>query len=438
MKFAHNFQDSLEEEHFPQDWVESAIAYRKLKKCIKKIQRELEELGLDRPALKALWQPMESTGKSEEADTGSAPEARPIQYTFTSGDSMDLMPKLTIALDQDGSPMDAWLSADTRLNLRRLVEDQQMRRRRSIQTLDGSDSSHSVPLDQSSVDSCTRLHCPEPTSGEEVHKGNGETEFIEIPLTYDLEFFHDLRRQLIILERLQKKEQENMNSQIVKLGQNLREMKSSHSKKSRANIEMWREIFRQYLDSQIFFSSNEQDAGVRDAKHAQTQLQLFKQALETDHRLPLTPNKSVGDTVDRFLRINRNLLLLVKYQELNRTAVSKILKKFNKQTALRSQANESPWLTTAPVLAQDLAKATCCLISEELLQIIPQIDDYLCPICFSISYKPIRLRCHHVFCIRCLIVMQRAQKDHCPLCRREVVMEASSCKTASFSYYVSC
>src|SRR5271170_8065387 len=98
MKFEHNFQVSLKEEHFPRDWVESAIDYRKLKKCIKKIQQELEELGLDRPALEALWQPMGSTGKSEEADTGSAPEARPIQYTFKSGDSLDFTPKLTIAL----------------------------------------------------------------------------------------------------------------------------------------------------------------------------------------------------------------------------------------------------------------------------------------------------------------------------------------------------
>jgi len=333
--------------------------------------------------------------------------------------------------------MDAWLSADTRLNLRRLVEDQKARRR-SIQTLDGSDSSHTVPLDQSPVASCTRLHCPEPTSCEEAHEGNDETEVIEIPLTYDLEFFHDLRRQLVILERLQKKELESINSQIVKLGQNLQKMKSSHSKKSKANIEVWREIFRQYLDSQIFFSSNEQDAGARDAKRAQTQLQLFKQALGMDRLSRLTSDKSVGDAVDRFLRINRNLLLLVKYQELNRTAVLKILKKFSKQTALQSQANESPWLTTAPVLAQDLAKVTYYTISEKLLQIIPQVDDYLCPVCFSISFKPVRLRCNHVFCIRCVIVMQRAQQDHCPLCRRNVVMEASSCKTASFSCYVSC
>jgi E3 ubiquitin-protein ligase BAH len=73
-----------------------------------------------------------------------------------------------------------------------------------------------------------------------------------------------------------------------------------------------------------------------------------------------------------------------------------------------------------------MAKAICFNISEGILNVIPQLADYLCPICLSISYKPVRLRCGHVFCIRCLVVMQRARQDHCPLCRGQVVMEASS------------
>lgn len=77
-------------------------------------------------------------------------------------------------------------------------------------------------------------------------------------------------------------------------------------------------------------------------------------------------------------------------------------------------------------MPRDIAKAICYQVSTELLPIVPQLDDYLCPVCFSISYRPVRLRCQHIFCIRCLIVLQRTKEDHCPLCRGEVVMEADS------------
>ena len=131
------------------------------------------------------------------------------------------------------------------------------------------------------------------------------------------------------------------------------------------------------------------------------------------------------------MRVNLQLLQFMKYQEMNRVAISKIMKKFDKHTAFRTQQSLPPTLTESPFMVQDLAKATCFTVSTELLAIIPQLDDYLCPVCFSISFKPVRLRCNHVFCIRCLVVMQRARENQCPLCRAEVVMEATRCKFSS-------
>lgn len=51
MKFAHEFKDALEREGFPPHWIESAIPYGQLKKCIKKVKRELESFGLDSQTL---------------------------------------------------------------------------------------------------------------------------------------------------------------------------------------------------------------------------------------------------------------------------------------------------------------------------------------------------------------------------------------------------
>ena len=133
--------------------------------------------------------------------------------------------------------------------------------------------------------------------------------------------------------------------------------------------------------------------------------------------------------MDRFLKINIDLLRLMRFQEMNRIALSKIMKKFDKRTALHARAVIPPALKDGSVVSQDLARATCYTIANELLSVIPQINDYLCPICFSITYKPVRLACTHLFCIRCLIVMQREEQSNCPLCRADVVMQADSGKS---------
>ena len=57
-------------------------------------------------------------------------------------------------------------------------------------------------------------------------------------------------------------------------------------------------------------------------------------------------------------------------------------------------------------------------------RILPSLDDYACLICTSIAFKPIRLNCGHLFCVRCLVKMQKQGKDECPLCRSKVVLLA--------------
>lgn len=55
MKFAHSYVSTLENEGFPSQWVRSAISYRQLKKCIKRVQSELLSLGLSPDVLNRFW-----------------------------------------------------------------------------------------------------------------------------------------------------------------------------------------------------------------------------------------------------------------------------------------------------------------------------------------------------------------------------------------------
>ena len=106
---------------------------------------------------------------------------------------------------------------------------------------------------------------------------------------------------------------------------------------------------------------------------------------------------------------------------------------FDKRTSLGAPNSLTALLGDEALSPQTMAKLMCAQLSNEILAIVPQLSDYTCPVCFSISYKPIRLRCGHVFCIRCMIVMQRSEQSHCPLCRGDVVMQADSGKQAEDS-----
>ena len=412
MKFASIFDAALQKEEYPREWLDSAISYRQLKKCIKRVQQELQGLGLDPETLRRLWEHVEGTGGSfsEEPST-----------TSKHADLSGFRPKLTVAVDpHTGSPIDAWLSPQTRQYLQDLAKVQQLERRRTIapgnDVLDGVESAKDF--------------------GSITSEGiSEELETVEVPLTSDSEFFQLLGREMDNLDHLQETEHNDLCKQIVGLGRRLNDISDMSSKKSRKETYAWREIFRLYIESQIFFSSNEQDAGARTSQQASTRFQEFAKALtEEQQQKSVKMPKNAKEALDGFMNINLNLLRFMKFQEINRTALAKIMKKFDKRTALRAQSALPMALARSPFVIQDLAKATCFTISKELLTVVPQLNDYLCPICFSISFKPIRLRCKHVFCIRCMIVMQRSRQDHCPLCRGEVVMESSKCKHCAFLF----
>lgn len=428
MKFSHDFSESLKKEEYPQQWVDSAISYRQLKKCIKRVQRELQALGLDPTTLNNFWQSIDD--KAPAVCTESRENnAFPFQYSFPK-DTAAFTPKLTFAIDsENGSPVDAWLSHETRVHLQKLsiARRAEGKHESGLPHENGRTSEHDVShngIDSDSLDSGKSTDESDPE-----FKKSRELETVEIPLTSDSEFFQILKRELTSLDALQQREQKRLTEDVVRLGQEIERLssKTTLSKdKSRSDMYVWREIFRLYIESQVFFSTNERSSGSRSAISAQKHLQTFTDTLAKE-KMVRNLKKPGREALEDFLSINISLLQNLKFQDINRTALSKIMKKFDKRTALRAQATVTPTiLANEPFMATSVAKAVCFEISESLLNTIPQLSDYLCPICLTISFKPIRLRCNHVFCIRCLVVMQRARQDKCPMCRGGVVMEASS------------
>ena len=75
-------------------------------------------------------------------------------------------------------------------------------------------------------------------------------------------------------------------------------------------------------------------------------------------------------------------------------------------------------------MSGNMAKAVCSTLTTDLVKVVPQLDDFLCPICFAIVWRPIRMKCKHIICIRCTVLLQRQHKRMCPLCRENVILEA--------------
>lgn len=45
-------------------------------------------------------------------------------------------------------------------------------------------------------------------------------------------------------------------------------------------------------------------------------------------------------------------------------------------------------MSSDPFFAESLARGVCYVMSENLLSVLPQLDDYTCPVCASITFKP--------------------------------------------------
>lgn len=100
------------------------------------------------------------------------------------------------------------------------------------------------------------------------------------------------------------------------------------------------------------------------------------------------------------------------------------LAEFDKRTSLGVSKEFPVVVHSDRLLAGSVARDVCAQMSTELVTAVPQLDDFLCPICFAVAYWPVRLHCQHVFCSRCLVKMSRKGERFCPLCRADTIMRA--------------
>ncbi|GLB41102.1 putative SPX domain containing protein [Lyophyllum shimeji] len=466
----------------PPELRENAIEYRQLKKLINQIVRELSSLGLSPAVLQELLertkqeQSAGSSDQSEEADPEkSSPHIRhhnlpKVVYEVTD-QSGRIEPHLRLWLDitpdcrSASSPRpsdDREESSETSTEVERETEPE------GAEHLSGGHMSLLWALQRQAWRSVAEeREKREPTTAQitEVHDiptspapitplfDHERMNEVVIPLAADMLFFQTLSTAINGLSAHSATIRSDFVNALEALSRTIadsaRPISStstsfrphsvltskpwsvSNTTKTTSDLYTWREIFQLYVEAEVFQSVHELDRGERSLEESENRLKLFAERVTSrglgDKRK--LKSQTSRDALETFLELNVFILNIKKFQFANAEATRKILKKHTKRTSL-----PLPLLTGEDISAQavipradaagQLTRVLVQAIGETLLPIIPHLDDYACLICTSIAFKPIRLNCGHLFCVRCLVKMQKRGSGHCPMCRAPCVLTA--------------
>ncbi|KAG7721143.1 hypothetical protein KL929_001404 [Ogataea haglerorum] len=258
-----------------------------------------------------------------------------------------------------------------------------------------------------------------------VVQKEGDGSVLTVSLHEDTLFFQTLYEELEELKRFGEEQEHELVNTVENLATVIGKVGSPNTRKN--DMYVWREIFQMYIESEVFFSTRERSSGRVDVAVSRKRLSDFVDHVNETKVLKRLRQRNSLAAFATFKEMNFLIIKVANYQAINSMAVQKILKKFDKQTTLNSLKLFPDVVKKsfeANILNSTVYKDVCAVIGERLLSIVPQLDDYTCPICCTVAFKPIRLDCGHLFCVRCLVKLQRKEEDKCPLCRQQVVLHA--------------
>ncbi|KAF9069392.1 SPX domain-containing protein [Rhodocollybia butyracea] len=477
MHFSKTFAKLLLD--LPPELRESAIQYGQLKKLIHQVAVELSSLGL-RPELLHKLLVQDENGTETSLQPPSAHRPRVI-YEFNSN-SGKIEPRLRIWLTSPAASADALVESDSSDTGH--DESETDTEQESITTPANEDISLLWALQRNSTvqdwdeDSSQITEVSTDNDKLNTHSGaavssdtQGTPREVIIPLVKDSAFFELLSTAIdslsTRLSSLSADFTETLETVSRKISDSARPVSARKNKfkphsalshpgtirlssktNNASDLSSWREIFQLYIDTEVFESLHEAHAGEQSIEESEKRLKLFAERVSSrglgdKRKLKL---KQSHEALQSFLELNMFILNVKKLEQANADATRKILKKHAKQTALplpfangqdyftqalalapRSNTNtnsSSALIKASPIPLLSLPRILVQALSETLLPIIPQLDDYSCVICTNIAFKPIRLGCGHLFCVRCLVKMQKRRQGDCPMCRAPTVGRA--------------
>lgn len=403
MKFAKVLHQTLIEEDIPQEWVEGAIQYKVLKKCISRIVKELAFLGLSLADLKLLLKDEDDTIEVTSEET--VPSNPIVAHYTLKKDRHEVVPYLKIVLNETQT------GQYSAAHIQELAEQIRQKLQHSILE---DDEPHIMEIKEEE-----NLYVLSPTTSrqENIVTVENHNEIV-ILLHLDTKFFKMLSAELESLDRIRQSEEDKLVQDIDKLSDKVLQL-SRH----KSDMYTWRELFRIYLDSEVYFRYNETSSSLLEKllEQVKKNLESFGDRAEKAQIAKRFKSKQAILALLNFVQMNEHLLKIIQFQLINTTALRKILKKFDKQTSLNVLGRYPSLISQDHVFiaGRSVAQSICYVMQTKLLTIVPQLEDYTCPICMLVAYKPIRLMCGHIFCVRCLVKLKQRGQSDCPLCRKE-------------------
>lgn len=237
--------------------------------------------------------------------------------TSESGSNL-VRPKLTVNVHlHDGVAVDASLTPTSRAFLEKLATE--IRDDTERTTLAHVRSKY----DTEPCASGNPASEPHSVNNEAADQDNYET--LEVPLIFDGEFFDMLQNDVNKLDALQEEEQKQLTTEVAELSKDVSAV-ARPSRFSKNDLARWRDIFELYLDANVFFATQERDHGARNSQRAIKQLQWFQGEVEKRNLARDFKIRESRQAFSRFLQLNVSLIKNLQFQELNKLAVSKILK----------------------------------------------------------------------------------------------------------------
>jgi E3 ubiquitin-protein ligase BAH len=320
MKFGRVFKQALRNEGFPSEWIDSAISYQQLKKCINRLTNELAQLGLDRETLEKLLKHVEHFN----ASAGNADDQeRPFEYILSdhvdgAATSKTFHPKLLFYVDEaTGALHSAKLDRETKRKLQMLAVETGMTDLRVSEEFDCD-----TPM-SAEFTGVTQEGAPPQAYRTRTRPG---FRTVEVPLTSDSEFFTKLSSELSGLEALQEKEAKRLYMQVEKLGKQIARLTNPDRRANRKLLAVWRQLFQMYLEEGIYFGTTESDHSAHDAALATERYQDFCVKIRNAGLVDKIKTKENLQAFNAFMHINHEILQGLRFGEINELAMSKILK----------------------------------------------------------------------------------------------------------------
>ncbi|KAI9884871.1 MAG: hypothetical protein M1823_003353 [Watsoniomyces obsoletus] len=414
----------LSGETFPTLWTQAAISYGLLKQCLDRVQTELTGVGLPTHIVSELIDPPEP---SQGTGSPSVPRSS-IVYSIVEDPQGRSRPDLSLLVQKErGRIVDTGLSEATKEYLRQVaytttgssngVKSSDICLSESTSESEW-DEQYESELASSQVDGAADT---DPDAIEAI----SSTRWIRIQLTSDVEFFQKLIYNLATLDGLFEFERLFMTNQMMQIRDMVAHATTPCHRGAATEVKRWREIFELYRKASIFFRSTDEGQEAQTAPVAAKQLEWFKDQMNQQKLNRHFTVKSSADAFISFMGLQRGLLRCIKFQELNVMALYSILDEFDQRTALRIRDRFPASLVGRNLVGGCLAEAVCLEQAEYVLSLIPRLNDFLCPVCSKIAYKPIRLNCTHVICKPCIIAMKEGRIGWCPSCGAGGVLTAN-------------